>query len=51
MLERGLRTPTLAVILRLANALRTTPSRLITETASRLRSNAQESEVPENHPD
>jgi len=50
-LERGLRTPTLAVILRLANALQTTPSSLITETALRLQSGAQESEAPENQSD
>lgn len=51
LLERGLRTPTLAVILRLANALETTPSRLITETALRLQPDNQKPEAPEIQPD
>jgi XRE family transcriptional regulator, regulator of sulfur utilization len=50
LLERGLRTPTLTVVLRLANALETEPSRLITETALRLQSDGQESEAPESEP-
>jgi XRE family transcriptional regulator, regulator of sulfur utilization len=45
LLERGLRTPTLAVVLRLANALGTEPSRLITETALRLQLDDQDEKV------
>ena len=47
LLERGLRTPTLAVVLRLANALETEPSRLICETALRLQLDDQETSTPE----
>lgn len=47
LLERGLRTPTLAVILRLANALETDPSHLITETALGLQSENQGEKPPE----
>jgi hypothetical protein len=34
--QRGLRCPTLAMLLRLASALRIDPARLITETVQRL---------------
>jgi len=36
LVERGLRCPTLAMLLRLASALRIDPARLITETVQRL---------------
>ncbi len=51
LLERGLRKPTLAVVLRLANALETTSSRLITETALGLQSDDQDEKAPENQLD
>jgi len=37
LLERGLRGPTLAMLFRLADALGVEPTRLVTETAERLR--------------
>jgi transcriptional regulator with XRE-family HTH domain len=37
LLERGLRGPTLAMIFRLAEALGVEPTRLVAETAERLR--------------
>jgi transcriptional regulator with XRE-family HTH domain len=37
LLERGLRSPTLAMILRLAQAMNVEPERLVTETVRRLR--------------
>jgi transcriptional regulator with XRE-family HTH domain len=37
LLERGLRSPTLAMILRLAQAMNVEPERLVTETRRRLR--------------
>ena len=36
LVERGLRCPTLAMLLRLANALNVEPARLITDTVQRL---------------
>jgi transcriptional regulator with XRE-family HTH domain len=40
LLERGLRSPTLVMVFRLADALRTTPERLVTDTVARLREEA-----------
>ena len=37
LLERGLRHPTLAMLLRLSDALHLEPERLLTETVARLR--------------
>jgi XRE family transcriptional regulator, regulator of sulfur utilization len=41
LLERGLRGPTVAMLLRLADALDVEPSRLINETVERLRKEVQ----------
>jgi transcriptional regulator with XRE-family HTH domain len=40
LLERGLRHPTLRMLLRLADALGTAPERLVTDTVARLREEA-----------
>jgi transcriptional regulator with XRE-family HTH domain len=37
LLERGLRTPTLTVLIELARALRMEPAQLVSDTAERLR--------------
>ena len=41
LLERGLRGPTVAMLLRLATALGVEPERLVTDTVLRLRGNEQ----------
>ncbi len=41
LLERGLRHPTLAMLLRLSDALHLEPERLLTETVARLRNGAR----------
>ena len=40
LLERGLRHPTLAMLLRLSDALHLEPERLLTQTVARLRNGA-----------